>query len=105
MPPVMLSPPIIVSLCAYTLEIPVASKNPVVDNAMAPITTNALNTTKVAMFILDDMLDTVKNLRLYSYCLMVFYRIYNILVAYIFTTYSVIASVNLFNFLVAFYPY
>jgi hypothetical protein len=74
-PPVMLSPPIIVSFCAYALEIPVVSKNPVVDNAIvAPMIANALNTIKVAMFILDDMLNTVKTLRLYNYCLMVYYR-------------------------------
>jgi hypothetical protein len=60
-PPVMLSPLIIVSFCAYALEIPVVSKNPVVDNAIvAPMIANAVNTTKIARFVLDDMFDPIK---------------------------------------------
>ena len=55
LPPVML-PPLIASSCAYALEIPVVSKNPVVDNAIvAPMIANAVNTTKIARFVLDDM--------------------------------------------------
>ena len=59
--PVMLSPPIIVSFCAYALEIPVVSKNPVVDNAIvAPMIANAVNMTKIARFVLDDMFNIIK---------------------------------------------
>jgi hypothetical protein len=55
-PPVMLSPPIIVSFCAYALEIPVVSEIPAVDNAkVAPMIANAVNTNRIAKFILDDM--------------------------------------------------
>ena len=62
-PPVMLSPLIIVSFCAYAFEIPVVSKNPVVDNAIvAPMIANAANTTKIARFVLDDMFDPIENL-------------------------------------------
>jgi hypothetical protein len=60
-PSVMLSSIIIVSFCAYALEIPVLSKNPVVDNAIvAPMIANAVNTTKIARFVLDDMFDPIK---------------------------------------------
>ena len=63
LPPVMLSPLIIVSFCAYAFEIPVVSKNPVVDNAIvAPMIANAANTTKIARFVLDDMFDPIENL-------------------------------------------
>jgi hypothetical protein len=58
MPPVMFPPVmlLIASSCAYALEIPVVSKNPVVDNAIvAPMIANAVNTTKIARFVLDDM--------------------------------------------------
>ena len=56
--PVMLP---IVSFCAYALEIPVVSKNPVVENAIvAPMIANAVNTTKIARFVLDDMFDTIE---------------------------------------------
>jgi hypothetical protein len=62
LPPVML-PPLIVSFCAYAFEIPVVSKNPVVDNAIvAPMIANAANTTKIARFVLDDMFDPIENL-------------------------------------------
>lgn len=55
-PPVMLSPPIIVSFCAYALEIPVVSEIPAVDNAkVAPMIVNAVNTTRIAKFVFDDM--------------------------------------------------
>jgi hypothetical protein len=78
-PPVMLSPLIIVSFCAYALEIPVVSKNPVVDNAMvAPKIANAVNTTKIARFVLDDMFDLIKNSNVYKYCLMASYRTFNL---------------------------
>ena len=61
-PPVML-PPLIVSFCAYAFEIPVVSKNPVVDSAIvAPMIANAANTTKIARFVLDDMFDPIENL-------------------------------------------
>jgi hypothetical protein len=77
-PPVMLSPLIIVSFCAYALEIPVVSKNPVVDNAMvAPMIANAVNTTKIARFVLDDMFDPIENSNVYKYCLMASYRTFN----------------------------
>ena len=77
-PPVMLSPLIIVSFFAYALEIPVVSKNPVVDNAMvAPMIANAVNTTKIARFVLDDMFDPIKNSNVYKYCLMTFYRTFD----------------------------
>ncbi len=77
-PPVMLSPLIIVSFCAYALEIPVVSKNPVVDNAIvAPMIANAVNTTKITRFVLDDMFDTIKNSNVYKYYLMAFYRRFN----------------------------
>lgn len=77
-PPVMLSSLIIVSFCAYALEIPVVSKNPVVDNAMvAPMIANAVNTTKIARFVLDDMFDPIKNSNVYKYCLMASYRTFN----------------------------
>ena len=73
--PVMLSPPIIVSFCAYALEIPVVSKNPVVDSAIvAPMIANAANTTKIARFVLDDMFKIIKNLNVYKYCLTASYR-------------------------------
>ena len=56
--PVMLP---IVSFCAYALEIPVVSKNPVVESAIvAPTIANAVNTTKIARFVLDDMFDTIE---------------------------------------------
>jgi hypothetical protein len=62
-PPVMLSPPL-GGACAYALEIPVVSKNPVVDNAIvAPMTANAVNTTKIARFVLDDMFKDNKKLK------------------------------------------
>jgi hypothetical protein len=77
-PPVMLPPLIIVSFCAYAFEIPVVSKNPVVDNAnVAPMIANAVNTTKIARFVLDDMFDTIENLIVYKYCLMASYRTFN----------------------------
>jgi hypothetical protein len=77
-PPVMLSPLIIVSFCAYALEIPVVSKNPVVDNAIvAPMIANAVNTTKIARLVLDDMFDPIKNSNVYKYCLMASYRTFN----------------------------
>jgi hypothetical protein len=61
-PPVMLSPPS--GACAYALEIPVVSKNPVVDNAIvAPMIANAVNTTKIARFVLDDMFEYYKKLK------------------------------------------
>ena len=54
---------LIVSFCAYAFEIPVVSKNPVVDNAIvAPMIANAANTTKIARFVLDDMFDPIENL-------------------------------------------
>jgi hypothetical protein len=63
-------PPVILSegggggACAYALEIPVVSKNPVVDNAIvAPMTANAVNTTKIARFVLDDMFKDHKKLK------------------------------------------
>lgn len=77
-PPVMLSPFIRVSFCAYALGIPVVSKNPVVDNAMvAPMIANAVNTTKIARFVLDDMFDLIKNSNVYKFCLMAPYRTFN----------------------------
>ena len=77
--PVMLSP-LIVSFCAYALEIPVVSKNPVVDNAIvAPMIANAVNTTKIARFVLDDMFDSIKNSNVYKFCLMASYRTFNCL--------------------------
>ena len=58
--PVMLP---MVSFCAYAVEIPVVSKNPVVDNAIvAPTIANAVNTTKIARFVLDDMFETIEKL-------------------------------------------
>ena len=75
---VILSPPAIVSFCAYALEIPDVSKNPVVDNAIvAPMIANAVNTTKIARFVLDDMFDPIKNSNVYKYCLMTFYRTFD----------------------------
>jgi hypothetical protein len=63
--PVMLSPvmlsPVMLSPCAYALEIPVVSKNSVVDSAIeAPRIVNAVNTANMATFILDDMFDTLE---------------------------------------------
>ena len=59
-PPVMLSP-VMLSPCAYALEIPVVSKNSVVDSAIeAPRIANAVNTANMATFILDDMFDTLE---------------------------------------------
>jgi hypothetical protein len=56
--------PAVILSCAYTLEIPVVSKNPVVDNAIvAPMTANAANTTKIARFVLDDMFEYYKKLK------------------------------------------
>jgi len=77
-PPVMLSPPAMVSFCAYALETPVVSKNPVVESAIvAPTIANAVNTTKIARFVLDDMFETIKNLIVYKYCLTASYRRFN----------------------------
>jgi hypothetical protein len=50
-----------VSFCAYALEIPVVLKNPAVESAIvAPTITNAVNTTKIARFVLDVMFDTIE---------------------------------------------
>ena len=77
-PPVMLSPPAMVSFCAYALETPVVSKNPVVESAIvAPTIANAVNTTKIAKFVLDDMFVPIKNSIVYKYCLTASYRRFN----------------------------
>jgi hypothetical protein len=71
-------PPVTLSPCAYALEIPVVSKNPVVDNAIvAPMIANAVNTTKIDTFVLDDMFNPIKNLIVYKYYLMASYRRFN----------------------------
>jgi hypothetical protein len=78
LPPVMLSPPAMVSFCAYALDTPVVSKNPVVESAIvAPTIANAVNTTKIARFVLDDMFETIKNLIVYKYCLTTSHRRFN----------------------------
>lgn len=51
------------------------SKNPVVESAIvAPMIANAVNTTKIARLVLDDMFDTIKNSIVYKYCLTASYR-------------------------------
>jgi hypothetical protein len=76
--PLVMFPAVMLSPCAYALEIPVVSKNPVVDSAIvAPKTANAVNTTKIARFVLDDMLGNVKSINLYKYFLMDSYRKFN----------------------------
>jgi hypothetical protein len=44
---------------------------------VAPMIANAVNTTKIARFVLDDMFDLIKNSNVYKYCLMASYRTFN----------------------------
>jgi hypothetical protein len=44
---------------------------------VAPMIANAVNTTKIARFVLDDMFDPIKNSNVYKYCLMASYRTFN----------------------------
>jgi hypothetical protein len=44
---------------------------------VAPMIANAVNTTKIARFVLDDMFDPIKNSNVYKYCLMTSYRTFN----------------------------